>query len=125
MPRRSMRRANVDRTMAGSDVVQRAGTTYRGQVAEHDDHGEERCRCSDREIASGCDVVVDDVRRELGGAAHDLHADGVTEAEGEGEDRPRDDRREQQWEDDVTEGAPRMGPRIGRRLEQAVRDALE
>src|SRR5256885_2282425 len=90
MPKRSMRRANSDRTMARLHVVQCAGTAYCHQVGDHHDDRKERRCGAERQVATGRDVVVDDVRRQLCRATDDLDADVVTEAEREREDRPGD-----------------------------------
>src|SRR3954447_20751971 len=91
MPRRSMRRASRDRTMARLHVVQRAGTAYRHQIGDHHDDREERRGRTKGQVATGRDVVVDDVRRQLCRATDDLDADVVTETEREREDGPRHD----------------------------------
>src|SRR3954469_15921935 len=87
-------------TIAASHVLQRARTAYGEKQDEHDERGEEGRRCSERQVVTGRDVVVDHVRGELRSAAHDLHGDVVAKAEREREDRTRDDRGEEQREHD-------------------------
>ena len=94
------------------------------EVDDHHGDRDRRQRRGERDVV-GAEVPEHHVADHLRGAADDVDADVVAEAEREREDAAGDDRGLEQRHHDAEERAPRLRAEVARRLEHRVRQPLE